>query len=244
MSLFLRSPHAKPVDTLCRWAIAISLALTSCVVSPQPSPPDPEPDLDGGGIGVLDPGTEDIGYLLTFEAAPGTVDPARGTVIVTNLDLDDAPSRVAVRSDGSFTIALAGLPGDTVRFQVDQDGNRSEPADVEVDATGQVGTLVEDAPACLTFAPARYLPLAASAAHSIVIRNDCSETVSLGAPRLRRGLGPFTFSPTAPIQIAAGDVAFITVRSSGEADEHEDVLLVDVLAPVIARRAVTLTVPD
>lgn len=232
-------------QTAKRGWLALPLLVAACVVSPQPSPPADEPDLDGDGIDVIGTGTEDFSELLTFEAAPGSVEPAEGVVIVTNLERSDAPSRVAVRADGSFSVALAGFPGDTVRFQVDQAGARSQPVDIAVDATGQVVDVVEDAPACLTISPARYLPLSgAGDAVSLVIDNGCDVAVELGAPRLRRGRGPFTFSPTGPLTLQPGDSGFVTVRAVGAADELEDVLFLDVLSPEPARRAITLTVPE
>ncbi|MBK8940539.1 MAG: hypothetical protein IPM79_23730 [Polyangiaceae bacterium] len=225
--------------------LLLSLSLASCVVSPQPSPPGEDPDLDGDGIDIVGAGTEDLNELLTFDAAPGSVDPAKGVVIVTNLERSDAPSRVVVRDDGSFSVALAGFPGDTVRFQVDQDGARSQPVDIAVDATGQVVDVVEDAPACLAIDPARFVALSgAGDAQSIVVRNECEVAVLIDAPRLRRGRGPFTFSPTGALSLEPGEAGFVTVRAVGAADEREDVLFFDVSAPEPARRAITLTVPE
>jgi len=43
--------------------------------------------------------------------------------------------------------------------------------------------------------------------------------------------------------IAAGGVATLTVKA-GAGAESEDVLLLDVTAPAVAHRAITLTVPD
>lgn len=227
-----------------RALLCLSFALSACVVSPQPSPPELEPLL-GDGIDLIDGGTEDLSDLMGFEAEPGSVIPATGSVIVTNLDTDDAPSTSVVRDDGSFSIALRAVPGDTIRFQVDQDGARSEPVDIAVDDVGQTSAVSEDAPSCLVIDPARFVALPGSgAARSIVISNDCTEAVRIASPRLRRGRGPFTFSPTQPILIEAGDVAFVTVRVAGTADESEDVLLLDILEPEIARRAITLTVPE
>jgi hypothetical protein len=225
--------------------LALSVAITSCVVSPQPSPPDPDPEIFGDGIAVNGAGTEDIADHLVFEAAAGTVVPAEGVVIATNLDTVDSPSTVAVRPDGSFSIALPGVAGDVVRFQVDQDGARSEPVDILVDATGQVADVVEDEPACLVLEPTRFVPLdGAGDERTIVVSNECVDTVRFDAPRLRRGLGPFTFSPTGTFEVAPGESGFITVRAVGEADENEDVLFLEVLEPVPTRRAITLTVPE
>lgn len=217
----------------------------ACVVSPQPSPPATEPDLDGDGIDLIDLGTEDLSQLLTFEAGAGTVDPADGVVIVTNLDTTDSPSVVPVRDDGSFSVALNGIPGNVVRFQVRLDDARSQPVDLQVDPTGQTGTVLADEPACLVIEPARFLSLDdAPSTKSVLLRNQCEERVRIAAPRLRRGEGPFTFSPTATTDIPAGETLIMTVRAIGDAPEIEDVLLLDILEPAPSRRAITLTVPE
>jgi len=230
------------------WSRASVLAwlfplLTSCVVSPQPSPPLPE--LDGDGIDVFGLGTEDFQELLTFEAEPGTVKPAEGFVIVTNLDRDDAPSAVVVRDDGSFSVALPGFPGDTIRFQVKQGDARSEPIDLLVDPSALFSTVAEDAPECLVIDPARFVALDGSGdARSIVIDNQCETSATFAAPQLRRGQGPFTFTPTSSMQIAPGARTIITVRATGTASESEDVLFLELIEPEATRRAITLTVPD
>ncbi|NUP11331.1 MAG: hypothetical protein HOW73_35240 [Polyangiaceae bacterium] len=239
-----RSRFRRRVLTL----LAAPLALVACVVSPQPSPPDP--DLSGDGIELLDPGTEELDGFLAFEAAPGSVTPAGGVVIVTNLDGTDAPSTVPVRDDGSFAVALPGFPNNVVRFQVDNDGARSEPIDLAVDATGQNASIVDDEPACLRIDPSRFLPLdGAGDTQTIVLTNDCADTIQIDAPRLRRGRAPISFSPTQPFDIAPGENGFVTVRALGEAEvpganETEDVLFFEIVGPTPARRAVTVTLPD
>lgn len=223
---------------------ALALLAASCVVSPQPIPPADEPSLDGDGIGVVDTSAEDAVGLISFTAAPGTVDPAEGRVIVTNLETDDAPSSVIVASDGSFSVALAGAPTDVIRFQVKQDA-RSQPVDLRIDATAEGVELVEDSPSCFVIEPARYAPLAgAGDTLSLVLRNECETNVSIDAPRLRRGLASFTFSPTASFSIEPGGVSFITVQRADADGEVEDVLFLDVVEPEPTRRAITLSIPD
>jgi len=224
------------------WAFAIFAA--GCVVSPQPSPPLDEPSIDDDGFSVIETGAEDANMFVSFSAAPGTVDPPEGDVIVTNLDNDDAPSVASVNDDGSFTIALAGLPTDVIRFQVKQT-LRSQPIDLAIDATAQGITVVEDSPSCFVIEPARYVPLdGAGDARSVVLRNECEDSVRIDAPRLRRGQASFTFSPTDSFTIEPGEVTFITIRVEGSDGEVEDVLFLDVIEPEVTRRAITLTVPD
>lgn len=225
-------------------ATLLALLTASCVVSPQPIPPADEPDLDGDGIGVVDTSAEDVQSFISFEAAAGTVDPAEGDVIVTNLETSDAPSIVSVASDGSFSVSLAGAPTDVVRFQVKQ-AVRSQPVDVRIDATAQAVEVVEDTPSCFVIEPARYAPLGgAGDTLSLVLRNDCETNVRIDTPRLRRGQASFTFSPTDSLDIQPGGVSFITVQRESSDGEVEDVLLLDVIEPEPTRRAITLSIPD
>lgn len=219
----------------------LAAAAASCVVSPQPSPPDVI--LDDDRIG-LTPGVEGFASVIGFAAAPGTVKPAQGIVVVTNLDADDAPSVAKVQPDGSFVIAVPGVSGQTFRFQAKNGDARSQPVDIAIDSSGTKATDLSVTPSCLVLDPASWIALDGVAdARSIVIQNQCTTAVAIAAPRLRRGLGGFSFSPTTPITVPAGGVATLTVHA-GNGVETEDVLLLDVTAPAPTRRAITLTVPD
>ena len=78
---------------------------------------------------------------------------------------------------------------------------------------------------------------------SVVLQNRCEGVATLKAPRLRRGLGGFSFSSVSTVGVPAGSVATISVQA-GPGSEPEDVLLLDVTAPFTATRAITLTVSD
>lgn len=238
----LRPRRSHRVVARLAMALGLAAALAGCIVSPQPSPPEPE--LDGFGVG-LGPSPELLTDQITFTADPGTVDPAEGVVVVTNLETDDAPSLATVEPDGSFAIAVRGALGDTFRFQAKVASERSEPVDLRVDAQGLGLTPAEDALPCLVVEPATWIALdGGTDAQSLVVRNDCDVAVSVAAPRLRRGRGPFTFSPTSPLELAPGDATTITVRASGGGSEREDVLFLEIASPTPARRALTLTLPD
>lgn len=232
------------VEWVRAFGAALGLFAASCVVSPQPIPPGDEPALDGDGIGVIDTSAEDSMSFISFNAVPGTVDPAKGDVIVTNLETADAPSVVSVASDGSFSVSLAGAPTDVVRFQVKQ-ALRSQPVDLRIDATAQAVEVVDDTPSCFVIEPARYAPLeGAGDTLSLVLRNECETDVRIDPPRLRRGQASFTFAPTGSISIEPGGVSFITVQRASSDGEVEDVLLLDVIEPEATRRAITLSIPD
>ncbi|MFO0758769.1 MAG: hypothetical protein U0359_19920 [Byssovorax sp.] len=222
--------------------LGLSTALAAgCVVSPQPSPPDVI--FDGARLG-LTPSIEALSSVVGFQAQPGTVTPAGGEVRITNLDTTDAPSIAKVEADGSFTIAVPGLPGQTFRFQAKNGDARSAPFDARVDLSGGDLSSGLTPPSCVAFDPPRWVALdGAGDARSIVLENGCASAISIAPPRLRRGLGGFSFSPTGPIEIGPAATATLTFRA-GDGPEVEDVVLLDVTAPSPVRHAVTLTVPD
>lgn len=224
-------------------AVAFTTLVVGCVVSPQPSPPGSDPSLDGDGIGTVElTETLDQSNLLSFEAAPGTVDPAEGVVVVTNLANSDAPSLAAVAADGSFTIALAGFPGDTVRFQVKSGAKRSQPFDIVVGADRVTLTEPAPLPGCLTIDPARWVALDGEGdARNVLVSNECAFSVQIGAPSLRRGKAGFSFSPTQPVSLNPGQTAFLTVRADVVTDEPEDVLFLDLAGPDVPRQAITIS---
>jgi hypothetical protein len=225
-----------------RCSLPLAVLVAACGVSPQPSPPisDP-PELDGGlvSIGVSPEGVTDS---VSIYGGPGTVDPPEGVVVITNLETDDAPSIAPVQPDGSFEILLNGATSDILRLQVDADAGRSEPVDLRI--TG-VDTGVEPAPIdfdCLVLEPALWLPLDGEGdVRSIVLENGCADAITIAAPRLRRGQAGFTFSPTAPLDLAAGASVTITVRAAAAQAEDEDVLFFEIVSPTAGRRAVTVT---
>ncbi|APR85237.1 Hypothetical protein A7982_10586 [Minicystis rosea] len=222
--------------------LSVGALVAGCGVSPQPSPPDSI--LEGNLITVQpDTAVGDEGMIF-FHAGPGSVDPPSGIVVITNLESNEGPSFASVSADGSFDIAVPGNPGDAFRFQVKSGLARSQPFDLAVNAMGNALTEVLDEPPCLVLDPARWAALEGPGEErDLVIRNACNGTVSIAAPRLRRGLAGFSFSPASPIALAAGDTTTLTLHAENGA-EREDVLFLDVTGPTASRRAITLTVPD
>lgn len=226
-----------------RVATLLGVLLGGCVVSPQPSPPVHEPILDTGLVGVSGDPTV-LRQQVFLKGEPGAVDPAEGVVLVTNLDSADAPVVAEIKADGSFVAAVDASTEQVLRIQVKQGERRSEPVDLQltgepIDATR---TMLAHLP-CLTIEPAAWVSLEAGEG-AVVVRNSCAEDVAIGAPRLRRGAGPFGFSPAEAFVVPAGESAVVTVRADGEGVEREDVLFLEVTAPEPGRRAVTLTLPD
>lgn len=211
------------------------------MVSPQPSPPVDSPELDGGLVSIgLTP--ESLLESVTIIGAPGTVDPAEGVVVVTNLDRDDAPSIAPVETDGSFEIVVNGTVSDVLRLQVKTDAARSEPVDLLLDGSVAGVTAAPVDFACLTIEPALWLALDGEGdSRSVVLTNECADALTIAAPRLRRGLAGLTFSPTASFQLGAGEATTVTVRAAAATQEDEDVIFFEIVAPTAGRRAVTIT---
>src|SRR5690349_13979788 len=91
-----------------RWLRYLSvplLMLASCIVSPQPSPPNITVD---DGLIDSDSQATDMTDGPRIIGAAGTVDPAAGVVVVTNLDEDFPPRVEPVRDDGGFDIVAQG----------------------------------------------------------------------------------------------------------------------------------------
>jgi hypothetical protein len=213
-------------------------------VSPQPSPPVHEPILDTGLVGVSSGDPQVLRQQVFLKGEPGAVEPAEGVVVVTNLDSADAPVIAEINRDGSFLAAVDASTAQVLRIQVKQGERRSEPVDLllagePIEATQ---TMLAHLP-CLTIEPAAWVVLEAGE-RDVVVRNTCAEEVSIGAPRLRRGAGPFGVSPAEAFVVPAGESAAVTVRADGEGVEREDVLFLEVTAPEPGRRVLTLTLPD
>jgi hypothetical protein len=205
----------------------------SCAVSPQPSPPSlsgVDVEIEEGKIGITNE--------LQVRGNAGSATPAEGVVQITNLDATGPVAVAPVAADGSFDAIVPGVRGDTLRLQHLIGRQRSEPLDVVlfVEGTGFAGNgldcLVSDAP------PAFELDLGATRA--VTIDNRCTESVSLAAPRLRRGAAGFAVDVTTTIDLAPGESRVLRLSRPATAAENEDVLLLDVTAPAPLRRAFTL----
>lgn len=224
-------------------AALLAVLVGGCVVSPQPSPPVHDPVLNGGLLG----GGGDFSVLqqeILLQGQPGAVQPAAGVVVVTNLDVTDPPALAEVNADGSFMVALRGTVEHQLRIQVKQGERRSPPVDVRI-AELPIDPQTTRSAQLPCLQVEAWVPLEGAAdVRDTLVRNDCAEDVAIAAPRLRRGGGPFRVSPSAPFVVPAGGSAAVTVRADGDGNEREDVLFLDITAPEVGRRALTLTLPD
>lgn len=247
-ALFGGGPDPALLESVNRWPLPLLLALASaavgCVISPQPSPP--EPSLDGDGIMFDGFASELDSNLIKIDAAPGTVDPARGVVRITNLATSALPNDVPVASDGSFSIAIDAQDGATLRFQVKDGDVRSQPIDFVANvAESRLEDVDFPLLDCITIAQGRWIDFQEVGGQSlVVISNECADAVSFDAPRLRRGTSPFSVMPSAAFTVESGESVSLAVSVFTGGSEREDVLLLKPALPAEGLFAVTLTLPD
>jgi hypothetical protein len=212
-------------------ALGLLVALaTSCVVSPQPSPPDVI--FDGSRLG-LTPTIELLSSVVGFQAAPGTVSPAEGEVIVTNLDTTDAPERVLGAQRRQLHHRRPWhrrpdlpLPGQDRGSPLRALRPRGQPLRSRASSVVAERASLRGASIRALGRPRRRRRRALRSCCATSARTRCS-------PTLRAFVVASAASPSAPrrrSRSAPGEETTLTVRA-GEGAEVEDVLLVDVTTP-------------
>jgi hypothetical protein len=222
--------------------IAILAALVlgaGCIFTPVPEPPNLEPpDVDRIVVNT----SRQVG---TYEIAGGDGAATPSTILWTiNLDTEDPPVTTEVADDGSFSLLVAADPGDELRLQSRRDEVRSEPVDAVVTDTGALRRSVVQG--CIALEPTFEVDLGTAATDETIhgaveLTNNCAEEIEVVAARLRVETAPFDVATTTPLGIAIGESAVIeTLFSPVAIGVHEEVLLLEVGATTIDRRAVTL----
>lgn len=224
------------------YVLASGCLASGCAVTDTGNPPmAPEVDTDRVRLTSLFAG------LLTLSAAPGSVDPPRGVVRVTNLDTAADAAQAPVAEDGSFELGVGADLGNELRLQIADGALRSEPVDF-VDMGEQL-IPIERALACVTLDPPLDIDagtLASSVDLSIVVTNGCAQPISLAtAPRrttagisISAELGSTVVEPSATtsVRVSVDPIA---------PGSHEEVLFITIAVPVSDRRPITIhaTVP-
>ncbi|MEM9191376.1 MAG: hypothetical protein AAGF12_19550 [Myxococcota bacterium] len=230
---------------LIAWAAA-------CVGTPQPDPPNFDPDQvyvgvpvgpPSGGVSLLGrPGSAeggDMGFTSLTATEPTTE--VETLVWSANLDVATPTQVVVAEDDGSFEIFGVGSLGDEVRIQVRGPGGDAPPVDVVLD----IGVPPAPRPLsdCLTASPPLELFLGRAEAPGqqlqgqIRIQNDCAEEVSLTTAM--RVPTPSLEIVAAPTRLQPGSSGSVQLRwTAGE--PLDDVLLIEVSAPIRDRRPITL----
>ena len=223
----------------------VGLLFAGCVVSPQPEPPSITANLltIEGEIGAL-PG--EFGSV-TLKGAAGAIQPGGSELNTIDLDTTAPSTTITVAEDGSFSLVLSGTTADQFRLQAFSSGLRSNPVDV-TRSTGLtddgtavlVATPLED---CFLLAPALEVgPIAASSSVTVKMNNQCSDDVTVSGLSLRVGSPSFTVTPSAgPLVLPAHGTGAFTVSFAPQAGAPaEDVLFVEMSAPLQGRKALTV----
>jgi hypothetical protein len=229
------------------WHTAVLAVSFGCAGTPQTDPPNtrvtdppdaPAPELDGEHL-ELEPTTRGpSGPARVLVGSAGAVSPPAATVHLTNLDSTDAPVEAEANADGSFRIEFGAELGAQLRLQVRADGQRSEPLDLVVDAGGLVPFVPELG--CWTTDPEFELELVGPSSAPIELFNDCAQPLVVAGVALRTTSSPFLVSAAAS-ELAPDSSAQVTVSyAPTESSVSEEVLLIEVGAPAVDRRSITL----
>jgi hypothetical protein len=163
-------------------------------------------------------------------------------VRAVNLDSTDAAVSTTADEQGGFHVKVVLMEGNELRLQAMVGAARSAPADFTF-ANMMFSPSPRDA--CLGFTPGLELVFAAPGTRALVVRNDCTETLTVSEPRFRLGLPDFQVQTALPVDVAAGSSASIVVAEPAAAmGEREDVLFLTLTLGATARRyAVTVFAP-
>jgi hypothetical protein len=165
---------------------------------------------------------------LLFDGAPGAA-PANSPVIVTNLDSRLAPVVTTSRSNGSFTVNVPMDVTDELRFEAVTTTGRTPPSDGMISDTVGAGLRAGRRHTCLALEPGFSLDLSGQSTGNVVVRNGCSDALSVGNARFRTEGSDFTLVTELPLEIPSGESAMLEyahVSAGGSASEV--VLFVDV----------------
>jgi hypothetical protein len=226
-------------DFVRDWTPALlALGLAACSVNPVPEPPA-KPDTSGpiAADGCLQC---DGAILLSGSATNADV------IWAVNLDRQEPPSVADIAADGSFVVAIGATTGDELRIQARRDEVRSDPRDYLVPDQGDLVAvarpLFDCLPAPLELELGTVAIGAPPATSTIDLVNGCGDAVTLAAIGLRAPAPELVVSSSAPpVALADGASELVQIDFAPVLPgPREEILLVEITAPVPDRRAVTL----
>jgi hypothetical protein len=214
------------------------VGLAACSVNPVPEPPA-KPETSGP---IAADGCLSCDGAIVLSGATKNAD----VVWAVNLDRTDPPTVVDVAADGSFELALLGTTGDEVRIQARRDTERSDPRDYVVPDQGDLipaaRPLFDCLPAPLELDLGELSVGAPAAVRALDLASTCADAVTLQTIDLRAPAPAFTLQ-SSPVPIALGTNQTESIQVSFAPTmpgPSEEILLVEITAPVTDRRAVTL----
>jgi hypothetical protein len=202
-------------------------------------PEPPAEQLDFAKIGG--PEVQPAMNVITAIGQPGAGPPGH-VLRVTNLDDVQAPSDVVIADDGSFEISVPGENGDELRFHTRDGRERDEPIDV----IWNYGFTLSERIDCVTLTPPLQRDYGlvevggTPVINTVVLRNECAETVQVTAVRFRTAAGDYSFeasNPVPPVDVVPDDTrAWYVVFSPAQIGDSESIVFVEVTTPEGADR--------
>jgi hypothetical protein len=205
-----------------------------CAGTPQTDPIPNQPELKSDLVRRVPGGTR--GMTVELEGQPGSAAPPGAVVHVVDLYGTGAPVETTVGDDGSFDVNVEVDPGGVVRLDVRDGGGRSEPVDLVVGADSLAPAL----PALDCWSTSGPVVTLTPEGGAVTITNDCDPTITVSRGALRVANASFTIGAV-PAEVPSGSAADLAVGYAPSAsDSDEEILIVEISAPVQDRRAVTL----
>jgi hypothetical protein len=218
----------------------VVLVAVGCIGTPQPDPPNVVPEVDPEHIF----GTPTDGPTVLIEGDEGAVTPEGATLRIYSLQREDLPVDVTPDASGAFSVWVPGEPGEEFRLEARLEDLRSAPVDVVVleDIEGPVVPAARPLADCLLTSPESYLEVPEDGRATVEVINGCGGPVTLSRIAVRVAASPFAVvSPAAPIDVPDGGRQPIVVEyAPGPGDRPEEVLLIDISAPAVDHRPITL----
>jgi hypothetical protein len=214
----------------------LGVCSVACGGTPQTDPIMGAPPELHGDLVLRVPSTVRSATTVELEGQPGSAAPAGGVVHIVDLDGTAPPVEATVRDDGSFQVTIDMESGDVLRFDVRNGTERSEPVDMVVGTE----SLSPAQPSLACWTISGLLLTLGEAGDVVRIENDCDESLRLSRVALRVQNANFTIG-SVPADVPSGSKAEIAVGyASASSEPDEEILLVEIDAPVQDRRAVTL----
>ncbi|MFO0554988.1 MAG: hypothetical protein U0271_41810 [Polyangiaceae bacterium] len=218
-----------------RWFWVFALGWVGCGVNPVPEPP--EPGLDG------DPEADGCGASCDGPVRLAGAATESDRIFYVNLDGAGPPFEVAVAPDGTYQFQSDAQPGDEVRIQPRRGSLRGEPADFLVVDAGALSLAPRPLADCFQ-APAEIavdFSSIGSYRASLSLTNQCASELTIASIGARTPTTEFAVSaPATPLALAPGETLSVDIAITSETIAPEEVVLIEISAPVVDRRAITV----
>jgi hypothetical protein len=215
---------------------------SGCTSTETGNPPlAPGIDLEDVDIVALSPPPPDGGIpapvTVFLSGGPGTLGAETERLWLVPLDRLDPAVAVTPTADGSFVATLALDLGDALRFQIDEGTRRRTPVDGRFEGPGAGLTPVTHPQAECLLVPLDVIADVADSTARIRIANTCGDDVQVSSVRARLGMATVDGGA---FDLATGETRDLEVTLPPGA---EDVVLIEIAAPAVDRRAVTVRRP-